>query len=79
MKKIKSLILQQKKIIIGINDLDYFEKIFIQMIKNSTAKIRDYVIYYCHFHFTTIDSTKFTEKGNKKKFPKYMKKISIIF
>ena len=36
------------------------------MTKNSIAKTKDYVIYYCHFHFTTIDSKELTKKDNKK-------------
>jgi hypothetical protein len=46
-----------------------YGKNYILMTKSKTAKKQDYVIYYCHFHNTTIDSTittKSVQRQNKK-------------
>ena len=44
-----------------------FGKTYIQMSKNSVAEEKDYVIYYCNLHWTTMDSHELTKKGNIKK------------
>ena len=54
----------------------YYGKTFIQMSKNNCANISEYVIYYCHFHSTTIESNKLTKNGNIRKISKCN---SIIF
>ena len=48
------------------------------MTKNSTAKKQKYIIYYCHFHFTTIDYNILTKKGNKKNSKKFRSYYTII-
>ncbi len=47
-----------------------FGKKFIQMTRKDVAKKSEYVIYYCLYHFTTIDSNKLTSTGKKAKIPK---------
>ena len=54
-------------------NLRIYGKKFFQMTKNSVAKSSEYIIYYCHFHNTTIDSIDCTNKGYKKNCQNVMK------
>ena len=38
------------------NKFKLFGKIFNKMSKNSDDEKKEYFVYYCHFHITTIDS-----------------------
>ena len=39
----------------------YCGKTFIQISKKNFAKNSEYVVYYCHYHSTTIESNKLTK------------------
>lgn len=45
-------------------------KTFLSNDKKYVVKSYEYIIYYCHFHNTTIDSNEVTDKGYKKKISK---------
>ena len=54
---------------------NYLGKSYIQMTKTKQGKNKDYIIYYCNKHFTTIDSNKYSNDGKKLKVSKCYSRI----
>ena len=53
----------------------YLGKNYIQMTKNKEGQKKEYIIYYCNKHFTTIDSDKISKNGKKLKVAKCNSRI----
>ena len=53
----------------------YLGKKYIMETKKKYAKIKEFIIYYCHLHCTTIESDKTNKEGNKLKTAKCYSRV----